>query len=172
MVRFAEVDLLRVLFDEGKDILFSKAMNVVAVAVVAMRALQPVAKPAVRNPLLNPGVVLAQAFLQVAHRITFSDPARMFQGLDLTRPSSRPVIWQVLGLVSAMPTILGVFLTIYGVINNRTLKEEFKITREILARIDQGQQEARKEMAEAIKYLADLIRAEGEKTRQTVRTPS
>ena len=94
--------------------------------------------------------------------------------------------WQLLGLVSAMATILGVFLTIYGVINNRTLKEEFRITREILGRIEQGQQEARKEtaearkeiaearkeMAEAIRYLADLIRAEGERTRQTVRTPS
>ncbi len=74
--------------------------------------------------------------------------------------------WELLGVVSAMATILGVFLTIYGVINNRTLKEEFRITRDMLARIDQGQQEARKQMAEAIKYLADLIRAEGERTRQ------
>ncbi len=80
--------------------------------------------------------------------------------------------WELLGVVSAMATILGVFLTIYGVINNRTLKEEFRITRDMLARIDQGQQEARKEMAEALKYLADLIRAEGERTRQAVRAPS
>ncbi len=80
--------------------------------------------------------------------------------------------WELLGLVSAMATILGVFLTIYGVINNRTLKEEFRITRDMLARLDQGQQEARKEMAEAIKYLADLIRAEGERTRQTIRAPA
>ena len=80
--------------------------------------------------------------------------------------------WELLGVVSAMATILGVFLTIYGVINNRTLKEEFRITRDMLARIDQGQQEARKEMAEAIRYLADLIRAEGERTRQAVRAPS
>jgi hypothetical protein len=42
--------------------------------------------------------------------------------------------WQVLGLVSAMATILGVFLTISGVINNRTLKEEFRLTREMLDR--------------------------------------
>jgi hypothetical protein len=80
--------------------------------------------------------------------------------------------WQLLGVVSAMATILGVFLTIYGVINNRTLKEEFRITREMLSRIDHGQQEARKEMAEAIKYLADLIRAEGERTRQAIKAPS
>ncbi len=80
--------------------------------------------------------------------------------------------WELLGVVSAMATILGVFLTIYGVINNRTLKEEFRITRDMLARIDQGQQEARNEMAEAIKYVAALIRAEGERTRQAVRAPS
>jgi alcohol dehydrogenase class IV len=97
---------------------------------------------------------------------------------------------QLLGVVSAMATILGVFLTIHGVINNRTLKQEFRTTREILGKIDQGQQEARKEtaeaigkmdrgqqearkeMAEAIRYLADLIRAEGERTRQAVRSPS
>ena len=79
--------------------------------------------------------------------------------------------WELLGVVSAMATILGVFL-IYGVINNRTLKDEFRITRDMLARIDQGQQEARKEMSEAIKYLADLIRTEGERTRQAVRTSS
>jgi hypothetical protein len=73
--------------------------------------------------------------------------------------------WQVLGLVSAMATILGVFLTIYGVINNRTLKEEFRMTREMLDRMDRGHQEA-------TKYVADLIRAEGEKTRQAINAPS
>ncbi len=73
--------------------------------------------------------------------------------------------WELLGLVSAMATILGVFLTIYGVINNRTLKEEFRITREMLDRMDRGHQEA-------TKYVADLIRAEGERTRQTIRAPS
>lgn len=80
--------------------------------------------------------------------------------------------WELLALMSAMVTILGVFLTIYGVINNRTLKAEFGNTREILASIEQGQNEARKEMAEAIKYLAELVRIEGEKTRQAIRAPS
>ena len=80
--------------------------------------------------------------------------------------------WELLALVSAMATILGIFLTIYGFINNRTIKEESRQTREILDRIDRGQSEARKEMAEAIRYLADLIRTEGERTRQTVRAPS
>ena len=86
--------------------------------------------------------------------------------------------------MSAMATILGVFLTIYAIINNRTLKEGLKATREILdrielgqredskatrqilARIELGQNEARREMAEAIRYLGDLIHLEGEKTRQ------
>jgi hypothetical protein len=84
--------------------------------------------------------------------------------------------WEMLGLVSAVAAILGVFLTIYAIINNRTMKEEFRLTREmmredsrsakeILDRMDRGHQEA-------TKYLADLIRGEGERTRQTVRTPS
>ena len=101
--------------------------------------------------------------------------------------------WELLALVSAMTTIMGVSLTIYAMINNRLLKEESAHTREILARMEQGQQrmeqgqqnlqkeaietrremaEARREMAEAIKYLAELIRSEGERTRQVVRAPS
>ena len=89
--------------------------------------------------------------------------------------------WEAVGLVSAMATILGVFITIYGLINNRTLKEEATGIREILFRIEQGQNEARKEiagamaearkeMAEAIRSLGELIRSEGEKTRDAVRT--
>ena len=92
--------------------------------------------------------------------------------------------------LAAVVTILGVFLTVYGLVNNRTLKqearritdlltEESRNTRDILARIERGQEEARKEMAEAfrkmdeghretIKYLADLIRSEGDKTRQAI----
>ena len=88
--------------------------------------------------------------------------------------------WEALALVGTMATILGVFITIYGLINNRTLKEEAKSireillgesksTKEILLRIEQGQNEARKEMAEAIRYVADLICLESEKTRETVR---
>jgi len=101
--------------------------------------------------------------------------------------------WELLALVSAMATIMGVFLAIYATINNRLLKEESAHTREILLRMEQGQQsiqkdmaearqdmaearhemaEARHEMAEAIKYLADLIRLDGERTRQAVRAPS
>ena len=82
--------------------------------------------------------------------------------------------------VGLAATILGVFLTLSGIINNRTVKEGFRNTQEILSRIERGQEEARKEtaearkeMAEAIKYLGDLIRAEGDTTRQAIRvTPA
>ena len=47
------------LFYEGKDILLSKAVNIVAVAVVAAGALRAVAEPAIPNPLLNLVMVLA-----------------------------------------------------------------------------------------------------------------
>ena len=101
--------------------------------------------------------------------------------------------WEMLALVSAMATIMGVFLTIYAMLNNRLLKEESAHTREILARMEHGQQrleegqqrmeqgqqniqkemaESRREMAEAIKYVADLVRGEGERTRQALRASS
>ena len=111
-------------------------------------------------------------------------------------------LWGAMALVGTIATILGVFITVYGIINNRTLKaeaknvreillreskstkdiilEEARGIREILIRIEQGQNEARlqisqqmeqsrREMAEAIKYLADLIHLEGERTREVVR---
>ena len=122
-----------------------------------------------------------------------------------------------------MASILGVFLAAHARYNNRLVKEEARHAQEILTRIEQGQQETRKEVAEArtemaeafrrieegqsaarremaeafrkmdetlrrmdetlrrmdeghretIKYLADLIRSEGEKTRQAIRgTPA
>lgn len=77
--------------------------------------------------------------------------------------------WEALILAGLVATIMGVFLTIYAIINNKTLKEVSGNTREILLRIEQGQNEARKEMAEAIKYLAQLIGLEAEKTREAIR---
>jgi len=77
--------------------------------------------------------------------------------------------WELVAIVSVMATILGVFLTIYAIINNRTLKEEAKSIREILAVMGQGQTEARKEMAEAVRFVAQLIRTEGEKTREAIK---
>ncbi|MGH9785327.1 MAG: hypothetical protein ACRD88_14185, partial [Terriglobia bacterium] len=93
---------------------------------------------------------------------------------------ARMSLWEAMALVGTMATILGVFITIYGIINNRTLKAEAQGIREILLRIEQGQNEtrlqisqqmehSRREMAEAIKYLADLIHLDGEKTREVVR---
>ena len=70
--------------------------------------------------------------------------------------------WEAVALVGTMATILGIFITIYGLINNRVLKEEAKSIREILDRMDRGHQETSK-------HVADLIRLEGEKTRETVR---
>ena len=78
-------------------------------------------------------------------------------------------LWGAMVLVGTMATILGVFIAIYGMINNRTLKEEARGLREILLRIEQGQNEARREMAEAIKRLGELIVLEGERTREAVR---
>lgn len=78
-------------------------------------------------------------------------------------------LWEGMALVGTMATILGVSLAIYGIINNRTLKEEARGLREILLRIEQGQNEARREMAGAIQRLGELIVLEGEKTRETVR---
>ena len=78
-------------------------------------------------------------------------------------------LWEAMALVGTMATILGVFITIYGIINNRVLKAEAKSLREILLRIEQGQDEARREMAGAIQRLGELIVLEGEKTRDAVR---
>ncbi|MBI4479925.1 MAG: hypothetical protein HY651_07865 [Acidobacteria bacterium] len=77
--------------------------------------------------------------------------------------------WEAVALVGTMATILGVFITIYGLINNRVLKAEAAGIREILLRVESGQKEARQEMAEAIRHLGDLIKLDGEKTRETVR---
>ena len=93
---------------------------------------------------------------------------------------------EAIGLVGTMATILGAFLAIYAIINNRTLKGESKATRDILVRMEQGQEaqasaarnileriergqeEARKEMARALERLSQLIVQEGERTRQAI----
>jgi len=95
--------------------------------------------------------------------------------------------WQLVTLGGTMATVLGVFLTVYAMINNRTLKEESrrireilleesKHTREILVHIEQGQAEARKEAAAAAaaaaaasQALGALIRSNGERTREAIR---
>jgi predicted transporter len=39
---------------------------------------------------------------------------------------------EAIGLVGTMTTILGVFLVLYGIFNNRTLKREARDTRQMI----------------------------------------
>jgi len=76
-------------------------------------------------------------------------------------------------------TLLTGILTYLAWTNGRWMKQAHQDTLEILARIEKGQEEvrrevnetrremaeARREMAEAIRHLGDLVVAEGEKSR-------
>jgi hypothetical protein len=85
-----------------------------------------------------------------------------------------------LALVGTAATILGVFLTVYAIINNKTLKNESRLTREALAEesrltretiIEETKltREMIKETTEYLaKYLGDLIVAEGDRTRKAI----
>lgn len=72
-------------------------------------------------------------------------------------------------------TLLAGVLTYLAWRNGQWMKQAHQDTIEVLVRIEKGQEEARKEMAEArkemaeaIRHLANLIVAEGEKTRQMI----
>jgi uncharacterized coiled-coil DUF342 family protein len=67
-------------------------------------------------------------------------------------------IWEWLTVFGFTATILGVFLTIYGMINNRTLKAEAKGIRDILDRMDQRHEETRRELAESRKDMAEAFK--------------
>src|SRR3990172_1186339 len=54
-------------------------------------------------------------------------------------------IWEMVTLWGLTASILGVFLTFYGIINNKTLKKESQSTRDILERIEKRQDESRQE---------------------------
>jgi uncharacterized protein (DUF3084 family) len=80
--------------------------------------------------------------------------------------------------MGTMATILGVFLTIYGILNNRVMRaavesirdliREFRQeTVELLDRIERGQEELRRETAELRRETAKL-RREVAKTRREV----
>ncbi|MDI6793673.1 MAG: hypothetical protein QME81_12560 [bacterium] len=74
-----------------------------------------------------------------------------------------------LALVGTAATILGVFLTVYAIINNKTLKKESKLTREALEKESSLTREMIKETTEyVVKYLGDLIVAEGGRTRKAI----
>ncbi|MDI6735658.1 MAG: hypothetical protein QME42_05620 [bacterium] len=89
-------------------------------------------------------------------------------------------LWESLALVGTAATILGIFLTIYGVVNNKTLKYETKLTREAMAEESKLTREAMaeeskltqkmiKETTEYLaKYLGNLIVADGNRTRLTM----
>jgi ribosomal protein L30/L7E len=96
-----------------------------------------------------------------------------------------------LALVGTAATILGVFLIGYAIVNNKTLKKESKLTREVLAEtIEKESKLTREVIAEETKltremiaketslvremikeiaeYLGNLIVAEGERTRKSI----
>src|SRR6266446_3595575 len=58
LVHFAEVDFLRMVPDEVEDVLFTDAMDIVAIPIVPVCALQAILQPAVRDPPANLVVVL------------------------------------------------------------------------------------------------------------------
>ncbi|MBI4378732.1 MAG: hypothetical protein HY578_06530 [Nitrospinae bacterium] len=69
-----------------------------------------------------------------------------------------------------MATILGVFLTIYDMINSKTLKEESKNTRDIITEFRKEMIGEAKNTKEILGRITQLIASEGEKTRQTILT--
>lgn len=73
---------MRIMFDEGENVFLAEAVNIMTVAVVPIGPLETVAQPALRNPLLNLAVILAQSLFKVADRVTFGDSARMAKGFD------------------------------------------------------------------------------------------
>ncbi len=77
--------------------------------------------------------------------------------------------WQLLTLVGTMATILGVSLAIYALINNKTLKSESRLTREMIVKMEEGLKETLKEIAHLIQKTQELIVAEGERTRREIK---
>ncbi len=83
---------------------------------------------------------------------------------------------EALALVGTASTILGIFLTAYGIINNKTLKKESRLTREEIKAIREAigeevkvtRETVTKMIQETTKYLADLIVAQGGKVRTEI----
>jgi hypothetical protein len=78
-----------------------------------------------------------------------------------------------LALVGTAATVLGVFLTGYAIVNNKTLKRESRLTREAIERVIKEESRLTREamaeeskltremIKETTKYLGDLIAAKG-----------
>src|SRR6266700_114016 len=72
LVHFAEIDFLRMASNEGEDIFFADAMDVVAIPIMSPSTLQTVVQPAVLDPLANLVVILPETQFKIAHRIAVS----------------------------------------------------------------------------------------------------
>ncbi len=76
--------------------------------------------------------------------------------------------WEILTLTATMATILGVFLTIYALINNKTLKTETQLTRELidetrrqitnqLVKMDENTKEIMREIGKISKEILEKV---------------
>lgn len=77
---------------------------------------------------------------------------------------------EILMIVGAPVTILGIFLRGYGIINNKTFKKESILTRESIGEMIREESRLTREsigemIKETTKYLGDLIVAVGDNRR-------
>ncbi|MEW5767378.1 MAG: hypothetical protein AB1797_07085 [bacterium] len=71
---------------------------------------------------------------------------------------------EALSLVGVAATILGVFVTVYAIINNKTLKKESKLTRETLGEaLERESKLTRETLGEALERESKLTREALEK---------
>jgi dihydroxyacetone kinase len=74
-----------------------------------------------------------------------------------------------LALVGTATTILGVFLTGYAIVNNKTLKKESKLTREVLAEIIEKESKLTREaIAEETRLTRETMEKESRLTREMI----
>jgi len=78
-------------------------------------------------------------------------------------------ITEFIAVAGTTSTILGVFLTLYGIINNKVLKSQSNLIREEIKAIREEIKEFRKETRLELRKIAELIVADGERTRELVR---
>ncbi|MBI5234606.1 MAG: hypothetical protein HY880_09650 [Deltaproteobacteria bacterium] len=96
-------------------------------------------------------------------------------------------LWELIAVVSAMATFTGVWLAVYALINNRTLKTETRLVRESLKEESRLTRESMKEESRLTREILDridshierseehitrLIAFEGDKTRALIKTTS
>jgi len=69
--------------NEAEDVLFTDAMDIVAIPIVPVRTLKAVMQPTVVDPPGNLVVVLAQAQFKLPHRVAVSNASGGAQSLQL-----------------------------------------------------------------------------------------